>query len=265
MSLRVAVLCADDAHHHYLVRTLEKEGFEIAALLVEPGAEQIRRIRSARRWNDYFHARYHAWRRRVTGLTAYRRNYFEADGLGGSAWERRTTVTSINDALVAETLRRARHDVAVVMGTTILRKRTLKAAGPRTLNIHGGYLPDYRGNHCFFFACFEGRFDRVGSTIHLVEAGVDTGAVVEVVTPPIFPEDTPETLYCRAEKMAIHRLVEWLRHLERDGDIPSRPQGIGGRQFRTRDRKLWHDLLFWLRRASGVLRFPTTAPRTGRE
>ena len=48
-----------------------------------------------------------------------------------------------------------------------------------TLNAHPGILPDYRGMDPTFWAILEERFDHVGSTLHLVNQGIDTGAILE--------------------------------------------------------------------------------------
>ena len=104
----------------------------------------------------------------------------------------------------------------------------LNAAGWHVINIHGGHLPDYRGNHCFFFALFDGRRDKTNSTIHFVDAGVDTGDVIEHVTSDAQPGEAAEILaYRRAEKRAVHRLVELLRSLEEGCSLPRTRQPPG--------------------------------------
>lgn len=258
MSVRVAILCGDDAHHQYLIRTLCNE-FDVVAVVVEPGRFQRARHWRKKRYGDYAYALYHTLRRKWCGLDAYRRHYFalptEAPVPDHGP---NLVVESVNDPSVADLLKQSAPDVTIVMGTSILRKKTLRAAGKTVINIHGGYLPFYRGNHCFFFACYEGRFDRVGSTIHFVDAGVDTGQVIEVVRPPLQENDIPETLYCRAEKMAIYRLVDWLHLYARTRHIPAAVQEGDGRTIRTRDRKPYHDLLYWFRRKTGLLKIPVS-------
>ena len=113
-----------------------------------------------------------------------------------------------------ELLRAAEPDAVVVMGTSILRPAVLEAAGPVILNVHGGFLPHYRGNHCFFWALYDARHDLIGTTIHFVDPGIDTGDIIEIVTTTVAADDNAETLYCRAELLAIERLAHWLRQLE---------------------------------------------------
>lgn len=248
--LSLALLTSDDAHHRYLAAQLAAR-FDLAALVVEPAGEQRRRLRKRRRWRDWFANIYHGWRRRLVGLSAYRRAYFALPA-GTPDWPKTPdlVVDWINRPDVAALLESRRPDLTIIICTSILSRRTLAAAGT-AVNIHGGFLPWYRGNHCFFFALYEGAFDRIGSTIHFVDAGVDTGDLITHVVPDIRAGDNAETLYCRAEKAAIHRLVELLEALEAGEPLPRTPQPPGGRQYYTRDRKLHQDLRLWWRRRRG--------------
>ncbi|HEX8903228.1 MAG TPA: formyl transferase [Longimicrobiaceae bacterium] len=256
MTLRVAVLCSDDSHHRYLVAALRAR-FDVVGVTIETGASKLQRLLRRRAWRDYAWALYHAARRRLLGLDAYRRTQFSLPpGMSASGLAERT-VDWINDRGVAEMIAASRPDVTIVMGTSILKKALLDRIGPVVLNVHGGYLPDYRGNHCFFFALYGEEFDRIGSTIHFVDEGVDTGDIVAHVLPPMHPGDSAEALYCRAEKLAIECLVQLLERYESTGRLPRRPQQPGGHLFRTRDRKPRHDVGLWLRRRMGRLPIPS--------
>ena len=254
-ALRVALLASDDAHHRYLAACLDAR-FALAALVVEPADAQLRRLRQRGKWRDWGYALYHRYRRRVFGLTAYRRQYFALPD-GSPEWPRTPDIVAdwINEPAVESLLRRTAPDVTIVICTSILSRRTLAAAGT-TINIHGGFLPWYRGNHCFFFALLDRRFEHIGSTIHFVDAGVDTGDIIAQAVPRLLPDDTAETLYCRAEGEAISLLVDLLGALAAGHPLPRRPQPPGGRQYYTRDRKPHHDLRMWARRLRGRMGFP---------
>lgn len=252
----MVLLCSDEPHHRYLAHLLCSR-FDLAGIVSEPGASQLRAARRARRYRDYFWGLYHQWRRRVLRLSAYRARYFaELPSLTDCVVPEPLEVDSINSSEVRKFLRRHAPDLVVIAGTTILKRRVLEACGELVLNLHGGYLPDYRGNHSIFFALYNSDFDRVGSTIHFVDPGIDTGNLVDRAIPEIRPGDNAEKLYCRAEMMGIHLLADWIRHWQAGGQLPRRPQGAGGRMFRTRDRKPHHDLRFWMRRRFGIRPVP---------
>ena len=253
MRKKIAILCSDDAHHKYLVALLRSR-FNVVAVVVEPGASQRRRLRRIGRYRDYGYTVYHHLRRTALGLNKYRRRYF-ADLVNApvDATGKVITVDWINDPAVSKLLRKVRPELTVIICTSILKKDVLEAAGKMIVNVHGGYLPDYRGNHCFFFALYEGAFDRIGSTIHFVDPGIDTGDIIEIVVPPIYREDNAEALYCRAEKLAIHRLADLLDGWQHGEALPRSPQTVRGRLYRMRDRKPHHDLILWFRRVRGRL------------
>jgi hypothetical protein len=101
-----------------------------------------------------------------------------------------------------------------------------------------------------FFALLAGDLDGIGSTIHFVDAGIDagidTGDVVEVVRPPAGSLDL-EWLYCQSQRLAIDRLADLLEAWEQGADLPRSPQGTRGRLYRNRDRTPLQDLLLWWR------------------
>ncbi|MEU4333468.1 formyl transferase [Micromonospora lupini] len=251
-SLRLAILRADDHHHRYLESTLRSR-FDVAMCAVEPGAAKMRRLRRRRRYRDYAYAKYHDVRRRITGKDRYRRDYFRhAPDLSGG--DGTLVVDSINSPEVVARLAQTRPDVTVVIGCSILGPAVLAAAGARVINLHGGYLPDYRGNHCLFFALYQGEPEKTGVSIHHVDAKIDNGPLIQVVRPPRHGDESAEQLYCRAEKLAIHRLVGLLDQLAAGEELPAEPQATGGRTFRTRDRGPSHDLRMWVRQRTRFAR-----------
>ena len=233
------MLCSDDAYHGYLVHQLHGR-FPVAAVVVEPAASQRRRLLKSRRYKDYLYAVYHFYRRRLLGLERYRRRYFAVDA-SGVLKQPTLTVPDINCREVGWILRDVCPDIAVVMGTSIILRDVLLAACPCVINIHGGYVPDYRGNHCFFFALYNGHFSRIGSTIHFVDTGINTGDINERVQPPIYADDNAERVYCRAAKLAVNRLVEHILKWENGQSFPRDRQLSRGKLYLTRDRAPCHD------------------------
>lgn len=73
-------------------------------------------------------------------------------------------------------------DVCVLAQSGIIPRSILKIPTLATLNAHPGILPEYRGIDTFYWALYEQRPLMVGSTLHVVDAGIDTGRVL-VSTP----------------------------------------------------------------------------------
>ncbi|MEV4641214.1 formyltransferase family protein [Actinoplanes sp. NPDC049548] len=246
--LRLALIRGDDHQHRYLESLLAGR-FDLALVVVEPQAARFAALRRQGRYRDWIYHLYHRLRRAITGKDAYRRRYFaHSPELWADPGPRRVRVRSVNDQAVVDALRAVFVDVVVVIGCSALSKATLGAAGPLVINVHAGVLPYYRGDHAFFFALFDRRFDRVGSTIHRADPGIGAGELIEVVRPQVRGDERPEQLHCRADLLAIHRLAGWLEILERGGELPSYAQPAAGRTYAMSDRGPAHDLRYFLRR-----------------
>jgi folate-dependent phosphoribosylglycinamide formyltransferase PurN len=88
-----------------------------------------------------------------------------------------TDMTSVNDPAFVSLLEGLQPKVVVVTGSGIIAKRVLER-GPTFLNIHCGITPRYRGVHGAFWAVVEGHPEDAGTTVHVIDPGVDTGPVV---------------------------------------------------------------------------------------
>ena len=111
-------------------------------------------------------------------------------GESDSPWSERVyRVSSANSAEAIALLRSLRPEVIVVNGTCILKRRVLKSLDCPFINTHLGITPAYRGVHGGYWALASGDIDNFGATVHLVDAGVDTGDVIDQVRCRPSPED----------------------------------------------------------------------------
>jgi folate-dependent phosphoribosylglycinamide formyltransferase PurN len=102
-------------------------------------------------------------------------------------------VSSVNDRSVIEALRVRQPDVVVVNGTRIIGKRVLECVEAPFVNTHTGITPAYRGVHGGYWALAEGKPELAGVTVHYVDAGIDTGAVIGQALIHPGPEDSFHT------------------------------------------------------------------------
>ena len=88
-------------------------------------------------------------------------------------------VASVNSEEARQVMREIDPALVVVCGTRIIGAKTLRSVRSPIINYHAGITPAYRGVHGGYWALAEQRPDLVGSTVHLVDEGIDTGGVVE--------------------------------------------------------------------------------------
>jgi methionyl-tRNA formyltransferase len=90
----------------------------------------------------------------------------------------RIDVPSINAPECVASLTQLGPRVILVLGTRIISRATLDAVKAPVINYHAGITPKYRGIHGGYWAKAEGDLANFGVTVHLVDPGIDTGAVL---------------------------------------------------------------------------------------
>ena len=125
-----------------------------------------------------------------------------------------------------------RHDAHVVCLAgfmRILKQGLLDTFPGRILNIHPALLPAFPGLHSWKQALAYG-VKVAGCTVHIVDAGTDTGPIVVQRTVPVLEDDTPESLHARIQVEEHKAFPEALR-LFAEGRIR-----VEGRRVRIAER-----------------------------
>lgn len=110
-------------------------------------------------------------------------------------------------------------DLILVFGTRILVPETFGKARVISLNWHTGITPEYRGAKSEFWALYNGEPELVGLTLHIVDAGIDTGDPVAQHRLEVTPADDEHTLRAKAIRAAVPLLEEVVRRW-RAGELP---------------------------------------------
>ena len=96
----------------------------------------------------------------------------------------------------------ASHDIEMVVLSGYMRVLTPSFVSNwkgRMVNIHPSLLPAFPGAHAQRDAIDSGAKE-TGCTVHFVDEGVDTGAIIQQKKVPILPNDTLETLTARIKE-----------------------------------------------------------------
>lgn len=237
--LRVVAIGSNGPHHRYLFSALA-ERFDLVGVIVEQADPAGKRLFRAGRYVDGLYALLHQCRQRLLGYRGHRRAFFGALGPFTEPADVRV-VRTVNDPEVTDALREWAPEITVVFCVSILRPPVLAAAGT-AINVHAGYLPNYRGNQGVFMPLYRHDQEHVGASLHLVTPKVDAGPLIAVVRPPLRPTDNEETVWCRAIHRALVELLATLERYEHGEPVVYRAQPPGPRAIRNRDRGLWMDL-----------------------
>ena len=97
------------------------------------------------------------------------------------------------------TLQSARVDYIALAGyMRILKGEFLRAFTNRVINIHPSLLPAFPGLEAWRQALEYG-VKITGCTVHFVDQGIDSGAIIAQTPVPVLDKDTPETLHVRIQ------------------------------------------------------------------
>ena len=90
-------------------------------------------------------------------------------------------VDAVNDEACKLLLQQLQPDIIIVNGTRIISKKILQSSKAVFINMHVGITPAYRGSHGGYWALYNKDPENFGTTIHIIDEGVDTGAVLKQV------------------------------------------------------------------------------------
>jgi hypothetical protein len=144
-------------------------------------------------------------------------------------------VPTLNGEAARAELRRLGADLVLSLDNALIAEPTFSLPRLGTINVHHGAVPEYRGGPPVFWELADG-LDRVGFTIHRVDAGIDTGPVLAAGEVPIERRATlGETLAATVPALheaSLDALEAVLLSLGR-GDLEEREQPRAGRHRTT--------------------------------
>jgi phosphoribosylglycinamide formyltransferase-1 len=148
-----------------------------------------------------------------------------SEGFDTSDIDGAKSVQSVNSAESVTMLRELDPAVVVVNGTRIISESVLSSVGCAFVNMHAGITPRYRGVHGGYWALSDQRRDLVGTTVHVVDPGIDTGGVLAQGFFEPGPQDTFATYPYLHLACGLPLLAQSVREIVEGRDpqpVPSR-------------------------------------------
>lgn len=106
-------------------------------------------------------------------------------------------VPSVNSDACRAELQSAAPKAVFVVSTRMISRKTLAAVDVPFINYHSGINPAYRGMFGGYFALANGEPEHFGSTVHLIDEGVDTGDILYQSRVDVQPGDNFHTYLWR--------------------------------------------------------------------
>jgi hypothetical protein len=247
------ILCGRSARHLHVANALCRAG-EALAIVQETGGEwNLKKTLRKLRPDTLFRKAWRWLRDRSRYAGNPEARYFFPHGEPRlDSPELVREVPHINHADVAKLARDLRPDLICVFGTSLIRGELLKEGRLGIVNLHGGLSPEYRGADCTFWALYNGEPDKVGCTLHFIDAGIDTGGLIAHISPEVRAGDGELELFWRAVQDSADVYAEAVARLAGGESLGMRQPGKGC-LYQVRDRGLRHERALAARLASGML------------
>ena len=149
-------------------------------------------------------------------------------------------------------LHRLPHDYLFsIFNLRILAPEVILSPRIAAINYHDALLPRYAGLHATSWALINGEKIH-GITWHLMDAGIDTGAIVKQRAVEVAQDDTALGLNLKCSAAALAALADLVPDLMR-GTIVSTPQDLAGRTYFSASRRpAAAGILDWRRPAQAI-------------
>lgn len=124
-------------------------------------------------------------------------------------------VRDVNDRGTLKLITNKKPDLIVsVFFNQILDEKTIKISKLGAINIHPGYLPQYKGTSPVYWALVNGE-KFVGVSIHKIDKGVDTGPIYKRVRIKVETQDTEDSLYWKCVKEGSGSLIDIIKQIKK--------------------------------------------------
>ena len=120
----------------------------------------------------------------------------------------------INSSSYIEAIIKAKPDLLVAYGCSIIKEPLVSAFKGRVLNIHLGLSPYYRGSGTNYWPLVNGEPEYVGATFMHLDSGIDTGEIIHQTRPRIIWGDTPAQIGNRLIADMAFACREIIRHFD---------------------------------------------------
>lgn len=220
--LSLLVIYGARSHGPVIIRSLQKTG-DVYSIRIENDLNQIYQNRYQRYgylkgFGQKLFIKYSSWLKRRSRIRID--EIKEEFGLDDSPIKPTLTINSIHDNQLPERIRSLNPDLIVLNCASIIPEDLLKAVTVPFLNLHGGITPLYRGIYGAYWALREGNPHLVGSTIHLVDEGIDTGDILNQTCFRITEADNFSTYNYLHLAYALRGLHEVIQYYRTYGQLP---------------------------------------------
>ena len=140
----------------------------------------------------------------------------------------------INSTDTLKSLQSQQPDIIILFGSSLIGRELMESFPNRIINLHIGLSGEYRGSSANFWPIYDGRLDCMGATLLKINAGIDTGEVLEQGTITIEEGDTEQNLMGKSLILGMDQTAQVLRRWFK-GNQSTTPLERKGKLFQKKD------------------------------
>jgi folate-dependent phosphoribosylglycinamide formyltransferase PurN len=215
--MRVVLTTGDSLYGQRVLQRIYERGILLDAVLMLTGSFGPPRARGA----ESLARRLLRWPRAAAGA-ARRKARFQRSRRASYATRCARVIATgdMNSLRLRRDLQRLAPDFLVLGGGGILSPETIATASAGVLNVHPGLLPWVRGCGVVGHSLEQGV--ALGATVHLVDRGIDTGAVVARRLLEVQPGPTSlAALELAMDELAAEMMADVVEGIVRRGELPT--------------------------------------------
>lgn len=129
-------------------------------------------------------------------------------------------IGNVHDKRLPELINKESADLVVMNCASIIPNHVLDRVKAPFLNIHGGITPLYRGIFGAYWALRDGNEHLIGSTIHKVDQGIDTGEILNQTFFTVTATDNFSTYNYLSFGYALEGLHSVIQYYKKHNKLP---------------------------------------------
>lgn len=106
-------------------------------------------------------------------------------------------------------------DLIISYGCSLIREKLINKYSNKFLNIHLGLSPYFKGVGSNFWAYIQNKPELIGSTIMMIDPGIDSGKIVHQLRAEIFLRDNFHTISARLIRDTVFALIKVIKNFKR--------------------------------------------------
>ena len=157
-------------------------------------------------------------------------------------------VDDINAEQVRDFILRKSPELVVASGTSILKKQILDAAKCGIINLHPGLAPEYRGRYGAYWPVYNQEPELVGVTVHFIDSGIDTGAILAQDRVEYNWDDYVKTITYKQHRTGAALMVKCLTQFDRLAPKAYHGKDRPSKNYRTMGLSKYLKAKRWIRK-----------------